>query len=221
MPSSNSTLYQVSVCCLFFGYKDNELKLLVRDADNSGRYCFPEARLHGDNSLYGTACGIAGRLLKTNDYYIKQIKAGDPKASEDHEGFQLNVSYYVLTLCDDLITEDEEPDSYYWISLNQANLSGEQKMQVETALKRIRRKIGIRPIAFYLLPKLFTLSQLQHLYELILNIPVDKRNFRKRICEMNYIQQTELIDKSSSKRGAHLYAFNTEMFRKSKIVFKL
>lgn len=221
MPSSNSILYQVSVCCLFFGYKDNELKILVRNADLDGKLIFPEETLQAGQSLYGTACGIAGRILKRNNYYIKQIGAGDPQTGQDTEVPNLTVTYYVLTQCDNVMTEQEETDSYTWISLKGAHLSGEQKMLVETALKRIRRKIGIQPIAFYLLPGLFTLSQLQHLYELILNAPVDKRNFRKRVCEMNYIQQTELIDKTSSKRGAHLYAFNSELFRKSRIIFKL
>lgn len=221
MPSSNSILYQVSVCCLFFGYKDNELKLLVRNAEPSGKLIFPEEVLQAGQSLYGAACGIAGRLLKQKDYYIKQIGAGDPETFPDTEAPNLTVTYYVLTQCSNLAAEHSETDSYNWISLNEANLSGEQKMLVETALKRIRRKIGTQPIAFHLLPNLFTLSQLQHLYELILNAPVDKRNFRKRVCEMNYIQQTELIDKTSSKRGAHLYAFNSELFRKSRIIFKL
>ena len=221
MPSSNSILYQVSVCCLFFGYKDNELNLLVRNAGPFGKFVFPEEKLHAGQSLYGVACGIANKLLEQNDYYIKQIGAGDPVISMDTEAPELTVTYYVLTQCNNLTAEQSESDSYNWISLKEANLSGEQKMLVETALKRIRRKIGTQPIAFYLLPNLFTLSQLQHLYELILNAPVDKRNFRKRVCEMNYIQQTELIDKTSSKRGAHLYAFNSELFRKSRIIFKL
>lgn len=221
MPSSNSNLYQVSVCCLFFGYKDNELKLLVRNADSSGKLLFPEKKLQTGHSLYETACGMAGHLLERNDYYIKQIGAGDSEMSAENEEPSLIVTYYVLTQCDNLNAENSKADDYYWISLNEANLNDEQKMLVETTLKRVRRKIGTQPVAFYLLPALFTLSQLQHLYELILNAPVDKRNFRKRVCEMNYIQQTELIDKTSSKRGAHLYSFNAELFRKSRIIFKL
>lgn len=221
MPSSNSNLYQVTVCCLFFGYKDNELKLLVRNADSAGKLLFPEKKLQAGISLFEAACGIAGQLLERNDYYIKQIGAGVQNTTAEDEDPNLIVTYYVLTQCDSLSGKDSRTDDYYWISLNEANLNGEQKMLVETTLKRVRRKIGTQPVAFYLLPPLFTLSQLQHLYELILNAPVDKRNFRKRVCEMNYIQQTELIDKTSSKRGAHLYSFNAELFRKSRIIFKL
>lgn len=219
MPSSNSTLYQVSVCGLFFGYKDNELKLLVR-MDEDERIYFPEQDLQADGSLQEAVRDMADTLLLRDDYYTRQIGADDPE--EDYEGtHRLNVMYYVLTQWDNLKTEETDEQPYQWIALKGANLTEEQKNLVEKALKRIRRKIGISPIAFHMLPGLFTLSQLQHLYELILDSPVDKRNFRKRVCEMNYIQQTEMIDKSSSKRGAHLYAFNRDMFRRSRIVFKL
>lgn len=217
MPSSNSTLYQVSVSCLFFGYKDNELKLLVRKTDD-GKVGLPEQTVLADSSLYDTACDVAENLLENNEYYIKQIGANEPEVAPDGSN-RLTIMYYVLTRYENFRPHEEQP--FYWQSLSGANLSGTQKMVVGIALKRIRRKISIRPIAFYLLPELFTLSQFQNLYELVLNCPVDKRNFRKRICEMSYIQQTELIDKTSSKRGAHLYSFNAEAYRKSRIIFKL
>lgn len=217
MPSSNSTLYQVSVSCLFFGYRDNKLKLLVCKNDE-GKLSLPEQLLQADSSLYETACAIADRMLEHKDYYIKQIGANEPEVSPDGT-CHLTVMYYVLTRCENF--QPQEQQSFYWQPLSEANLNATQKMVVGIALKRIRRKISIRPIAFYLLPELFTLSQFQNLYELILNCPVDKRNFRKRICEMHYIQQTEMIDKTSSKRGAHLYSFNAEAYRKSRIIFKL
>lgn len=217
MPLSDSTLYQVSVCCLFFGYKDNELKLLVRKTED-GKLELPEHSLQAESSLYDTACSIAERMLEGKDYYIKQIGANEPESTSNGR-YHLTIMYYVLTKYENFRAHEEQP--FYWQSLSGANLSGTQKMVVGIALKRIRRKISIRPIAFYLLPELFTLSQFQNLYELILNAPVDKRNFRKRICEMSYIQQTELIDKTSSKRGAHLYQFNVEAYRKSRIIFKL
>ena len=68
---------------------------------------------------------------------------------------------------------------------------------------------------FNLLPKLFTLSQLQSLYEAIYGEQIDKRNFRKRIAEMDYIEKTDKIDKTGSKRGAALYKFNEKAYRKA------
>lgn len=76
-------------------------------------------------------------------------------------------------------------------------------------------KTTTEPIGFNLLPQLFTLSQLQSLYEAIYGENIDKRNFRKRIAEMDYIEKTDKIDKTSSKRGAALYKFNEKAYRKA------
>ena len=86
---------------------------------------------------------------------------------------------------------------------------------VEQARALMQQKASVAPIGFNLLPKLFTLSQLQSLYEAIYGEAIDKRNFRKRIAEMDYIEKTDLIDKTSSKRGAALYQFNEKVYRKA------
>ena len=83
---------------------------------------------------------------------------------------------------------------------------------VQQALKQMRLKMSTEPVAFRLLPNLFTLTQLQKLYEAVKGEELDKRNFRKRIKEMNFIEKTELIDKTGSKRGAALYRFNKRLY---------
>ena len=76
----------------------------------------------------------------------------------------------------------------------------------------LKRKVSREPIGFNLLPNLFTLSQLQTLHEAILGTSIDKRNFRKRIKDMPFIEKTELIDKTGSKRGAYLYRYNNKTY---------
>lgn len=85
---------------------------------------------------------------------------------------------------------------------------------IEKARELIRRKLTHEPIGFNLLPKLFTLTQLQSLYETILGENIDKRNFRKRIAENCCIEKTDQIDKTSSRRGASLYKFNDRAYRR-------
>ena len=80
----------------------------------------------------------------------------------------------------------------------------------------MKQKASVEPIGFNLLPKLFTLSQLQSLYEAIYGEPMDKRNFRKRVAEMDFIEKTDKIDKLGSKRGAALYKFNGKAYRKTR-----
>jgi hypothetical protein len=83
---------------------------------------------------------------------------------------------------------------------------------IQKAREIMKRKVPYYPIGFNLLPEYFTLTQLQSLYETILEEPIDKRNFRKRIAEMKCVEKTEMIDKSTSKRGALLYRFNADIY---------
>lgn len=76
----------------------------------------------------------------------------------------------------------------------------------------LRRRISSEPLSFNLLPELFTLTQLEHVYEAILGEAIDKRNFRKRIKTIDFIEKTDLIDKITSKRGAALYRFNNDAY---------
>jgi hypothetical protein len=79
-------------------------------------------------------------------------------------------------------------------------------------MRMMQQKMKVEPIGFRLLPQLFTLTQLQRLYEAVGGQEIDKRNFRKRIKEMGFIEKTNLIDKVSSKRGAALYRFNKKVY---------
>ena len=100
-----------------------------------------------------------------------------------------------------------------WVDINQVPpLYSDHNAMIMQALKKIRQKVKTEPIGFRLLPQLFTLTQLQRLYEAVYGNEIDKRNFRKRIKEMDFIEKTELIDKLTSKRGAVLYRFNKSMF---------
>ena len=91
-------------------------------------------------------------------------------------------------------------------------LYSDHNEMIRKARKLMRQKISSEPIGFRLLPSLFTLSQLQKLYEAVHGEDLDKRNFRKRIKEMDFIEKTGLIDKTGSKRGAYLYRFNKRAY---------
>ena len=102
-----------------------------------------------------------------------------------------------------------------WVDVNDIpTMFSDHNDMIRRARKLMQQKIKTEPISFQLLPSLFTLTQLQRLYEAVNGEEVDKRNFRKRIKEMEFIERTDLIDKQLSKRGASLYRFNKEMFEK-------
>ncbi|PZO48550.1 MAG: NUDIX hydrolase [Phormidesmis priestleyi] len=84
---------------------------------------------------------------------------------------------------------------------------------LDCALARLQAKIRYEPIGFELLPKAFTLSQLQRLYEQILNRPLDKRNFRKKLLKMDLLIDTGQQETGVAHRAAQLYQFDLEKYR--------
>ncbi len=106
-------------------------------------------------------------------------------------------------------------NSAYWENVAQLPpLLFDHLDMVSKAIEKLRERIQRKPVGFQLLPRKFTLTQLQQLYEVILAEPLDKRNFRKRILEMTFIEKTEEKDRQSSKRGAALYKFNDSVYQR-------
>jgi 8-oxo-dGTP diphosphatase len=82
------------------------------------------------------------------------------------------------------------------------------------ALERLRGKLRYQPVGFELLPKRFTLSELQHLYELVLERTLDKRNFRKRVLTMDLLEETDEVQQDVAHRAARLYRFDERKYRR-------
>ena len=87
---------------------------------------------------------------------------------------------------------------------------------LDAAMTRLRAKVRYEPIGFELLPPRFTLSQLQRLYETVLDRSLDKRNFRKKILSMGILVETNEIEQDVAHRAARLYRFDEAKYRKMK-----
>ena len=205
----------VSVDVIIFGFDENKLRVLI------GRRQMDPGR--GEWSLYGGFVGeqeslddAASRTLQTltglNHLYMQQVGAFGSVDRDPGERV-ISVAYYALINVKDYDEKLRKNHGLEWVSLDALPMlySDHNKMVTE-AIKIMRQKVKTEPISFRLLPPLFTLTQLQRVYEAVLNEEVDKRNFRKRIKEIDYIEKTELMDKKSSKRGAFLYRFNRKAY---------
>nr|MCR4958456.1 NUDIX domain-containing protein [Prevotella sp.] len=125
----------------------------------------------------------------------------------------VSVAYYALINVKDYDERLRIKHNVEWVDVNQMpKLYSDHNEMVRQALRRMQLKMRTEPIGFRLLPGLFTLTQLQRLYEAVSGQEIDKRNFRKRIKDMDFIEKTELIDKLTSKRGAALYRFNKKVY---------
>ena len=124
-------------------------------------------------------------------------------------------AYYALININEYDRELVQQHNAYWVNINELpELIFDHAEMVEKARIQMKHKASRAPIGFNMLPELFTLPQLQSLYEAIYGEVMDKRNFRKRIAEMGFIEKTEMKDKTGSKRGAFLYKFNDKAYQK-------
>lgn len=146
------------------------------------------------------------------DIYLKQVGAYG-EVNRDPGERVISVAYLSLINVNDYDEELRRQFDLHWVAVDQLpKLYGDHNEMVSNAVSMLRRRIAYEPLSFNLLPEMFTLTQLQRVYEAILGHEIDKRNFRKRIKQMPFIEKTGSIDRKTSKRGAAQYRFNKEMY---------
>ena len=205
----------VSVDCIIFGFDNNKLKLLIgrRQMDpGRGEWSLYGGFVGPDESVDEAADRVLLELTGLKHIYMKQV-ATFGAVDRDPGERVMSVAYCALINVKDYDQSLLEEHGVEWVELDQLpRLYSDHNDMVRKALTLLRRRVSTEPISFNLLPDLFTLTQLQHVYEAILGEQIDKRNFRKRIKQIDFIEKTELIDKVTSKRGAALYRFNKRMY---------
>jgi ADP-ribose pyrophosphatase YjhB (NUDIX family) len=205
----------VAVDCIIFGFDNDKLKLLIgrRQMDpGRGEWSLYGGFVGPDESVDEAADRVLYELTGLKHIYMKQV-ATFGAIDRDPGERVISVAYCALINVKDYDTKLLEEHGVEWVELDKMpHLYSDHNDMVKKALTLLRRRIKTEPISFNLLPDLFTLTQLQHVYEAILGGELDKRNFRKRIKQIDFIEKTELIDKLTSKRGAALYRFNKRMY---------
>ena len=205
----------VSVDCIVFGFDHNKLKLLIgrRQMDpGRGEWSLYGGFVKEDESLVEAANRVLFSLTGLKDIYMKQVGAFGAIDRDPGERV-ITVAYCALINVKDYDDELRQQHGVEWVNVEELpQLYSDHNEMVRKAITLLRRRINTEPLSFNLLPELFTLTQLQHVYEAILGEQIDKRNFRKRVKGLDFIEKTEHIDKLTSKRGAMLYRFNKETF---------
>lgn len=213
--SQQDRLY-VSVDCVIFGLNHDKLSLLLtkrRFEPEKGKWSLIGGFVRSDESVDAAAYRVLSDLTGLSHIYMNQVGAFGAVDRDPGERV-VSVAYYALIQFDDPDQEAMASLDARWIGLNELPPLGfDHPDMIQKALRQLRRRFSVEPAAFNLLPKLFTLSQLQSLYETISGEALDKRNFRKRVAEMKCIVATDQIDKTGSRRGARLYRFDEDLYR--------
>lgn len=209
--------FYVSVDCIIFGFSEGELNLLLLKRNfepSKGEWSLMGGFVQQDESVDDAAKRVLAELTGLENVYMEQVNSFGEVGRDPGERV-ISIAYYALINIDEYDREAVQQHNAFWININEMpDLIFDHPQMVQAARDLMKQKASTKPIGFNLLPKLFTLSQLQSLYEAIYGEDIDKRNFRKRIAEMDYIEKTDKIDKKGSKRGAALYKFNDKVYQK-------
>ena len=209
--------FYVSVDCIIFGFDEGELKLLLlkRNFEPAmGKWSLMGGFVQEDESVDAAAKRVLSELTGLENVYMEQVGTfGD--LERDPGERVISVAYYALVNVNEYDRGLVQQHNAYWTKIDELpQLIFDHPIMISKARELMKHKASYNPISFNLLPELFTLTQLQNLYEAIYGEPMDKRNFRKRVAEMDFIEKTDLIDKSGSRRGAYLYKFNDKAYKK-------
>lgn len=208
----------VSVDCVIFGYDDNSLKVLVSKCDMppfENEFSLLGDLVRPDETTEEATQRVLLSKTGFDDVFLEQVQVFSKK--DRHPlGRVITVAYYSLIKIDeDHLNHIQPNSSLRWIPINDLNSLAFDHMEIMiTCLKKLQKQLREQPVGFELLPQKFSLLQLQRLYEVILNIQLDKRNFRRKLKSLGILKDIGEIQEAVSHRPARLYAFDHKVYEK-------
>lgn len=206
----------VTVDCIIFGLDgDNKLKVLLIERGHSpfkGKWALPGGFVEMDEDLRSAALRELEEETGVKDVFIEQLYTyGNP--DRDPRGRVISVAYFALVnLTKHPAKASSDARKVHWFEIDQLpDLAFDHDDILNAAIYRLRSKVRYQPIGFELLPEQFTLTQLQGLYEAILGVKINKRNFRTKILKMGVLERTERQE-GVAHRPAYLYKFDKEKY---------
>jgi len=206
----------LTVDAVVFGLDDDLKVLLIRRnlAPFQDRWALPGGFVHVEESLEDAVRRELREEAGVSEVFLEQLYTFGEVERDPRERV-VTVAYYALVkLSDHRIRAATDARDAAWFAVSEATgLAFDHERILAAALERLKNKVRYQPIGFELLPPQFTLSQLQRLYETILETPLDKRNFRKKILSMDFIVALDEVEKDVAHRAARLYRFDRKKYQ--------
>lgn len=215
---NNTTLQEtkvneVSVDIIIFTIRKKELMaLLIKRAHDpfKNMWAIPGGFIKLTEDLDEAAKRVLYERTRVENVYLEQLYCFSAPNRYPNARV-ITVCYFALLGSHDLkqaYNTEFELKNVEWHSVyNSPSLAFDHENIIKYGIKRLRERLEYTNVAFQLLTPKFTLTDLQKVYEIILNKPLDKRNFRKKILSLNILEELEEYTKSFSKRPARLYKF--------------
>lgn len=208
--------YPISVDSVVFGYTEGTLKVALIERKKHpfiGMWAIPGGFMEGNETVEETARRELKEETGIDNVYLEQFHVFN-KPGRDPRGPTITIALFALIDSEQchLIASEDAAKAKWWPAYQIPSLAFDHDEIYVKALEALRIALRTRPLAFELLPKEFTLTHLQDLYEQVFAIKLDKRNFRKKIANMDFIRPTGKKTKGGRQRPAVLYYYDAERY---------
>lgn len=214
--AKGSAIDDISIDCVILGFSNGTLEVLLvqhGEGESKGEWGLPGGWIKKDESIDNAASRLLEELTGLDNVFMEQLKVfGNPNRVSFRR--VLTIGYYALIKREDdklkasLVLTDAK-----WFKIKSIpNLIFDHNEIINYSLKHLQNRVRQAPIGFNLLPEKFTLLELMKLYEEILDIEMDKSNFRRKILHMKLLQPLEERQKDVSHRAAKLYQFDENIY---------
>ena len=208
----------VTTDCVIFGFDGERLQVLLVERGiepYKGKWAFPGGFLKMDETAEEGALRELREETGLDRAYIQQFHTfSDPH--RDPRERVITIAYYALVKIQEVHGGDDAA-SARWFPLSEIpSLAFDHDYILRMATQRLREEIHFQPVGFELLPEKFTLKELQALYEAILGISFDRRNFAKKMLHLEILTELDETIWPTPKREAKLYRFNPDKYEELK-----
>lgn len=235
-----STLKEVSIDCVIFGFHAGELKVLLLKWKGTEGWSLPGGRIYLNESVNDAVVRILQERTGLKEIFLHQFYTfGDAERYKNHSQAELlrqmenifgkdfydekymmrnvSIGYMALVEFEQVVaTPDWYTDECNWCEISAVpELLFDHNNMIETALKALRRQLSYQPVGYNLLPEKFTMPELQRLYETILGKQLDRRNFQKLMLSYDVLEKLPEKRKGGAFKSPFLYRFDKEKYDKA------
>jgi 8-oxo-dGTP diphosphatase len=206
----------LTVDCVVFGFDEGELKVLLIERGLEpfkGRWALPGGFVRVDETLDEAARRELVEETGLKDVFLEQLYTFGAVDRDPRERVVSVAHYALVKLSDHRAKAATDAANAEWFPVAKLpKLAFDHAEILRTALTRLQGKVRYQPIGFELLPEKFTLSQLQHLYEAVLETELDKRNFRKKVLSFGLLVALNETQMVGRHRPAQLFRFDQKRY---------
>lgn len=210
---------KVAVDAIVFGYSNNALHVLLvkqKFGTLKNNWVLAGGFVKDNETLHEAINRELKEEAGIDVNYLEQLYTFGDDISRDPRARVISVAYFALVNSTEIkLVADTDAQDAKWVPLNEIpKLGFDHNLIIQLAYERLKSKLTYQPIGFDLLPKEFLFSDLENLYCNILQKPIDRRNFRKKILSFELVEETNKFSSENTGRPAKLFKFNKKKYNK-------